>query len=218
MIYRLLQRPPDEWRHGTDKIENQYTAAVKTSALDDTAKSLAALTDIFKRDAQLPKILAAPTLSAGDKSQIIAELQKHMGGLDKGSTVKNFLNTLADNNRLSILQGICEKFSTIMVAARGEVDLVITSAAVSQFCPSYWPWTVGECTWWLSTSAITFSCQENPSLTMRSIQKLDQKTLQRLETAITKSEYSQGKKLKVVPKVGFHSVPLAGIAVSLQVG
>ena len=32
-------------------------------------------------------------------------------------------------------------------------------------------------------------------------QKLDPKTLQRLETAVAKSEYSQGKKLKVVPKV-----------------
>lgn len=34
------------------------------------------------------------------------------------------------------------------------------------------------------------------------VQKLDTKTLQRLETAVAKSEYSQGKKLKVVTKVG----------------
>ena len=33
------------------------------------------------------------------------------------------------------------------------------------------------------------------------MQKLDAKTMQRLETAVSKSEYSQGKKLKVVPKV-----------------
>lgn len=108
----------------------QYTAAVKTSALDSTAKSLAALSDVFKKEARLNTILAAPTLTPGDKSQIIQELQKHMGGLDKGNTVKNFLQTLADNNRLSILESICEKFSTLMVAARGELDLVITSAQV----------------------------------------------------------------------------------------
>lgn len=36
---------------------------------------------------------------------------------------------------------------------------------------------------------------------MAYLQKLDQKTIQRLETAVSKSEYSQGKKLKVVPKV-----------------
>ena len=108
----------------------QYTAAVKTSALDSTSKSLAALSEVFKREARLNIILAAPTLTPSDKSQIIQELQRHMGGLDKGDTVKNFLQTLANNNRLNILDGVCEKFSTLMVAARGEIDLVITSAQV----------------------------------------------------------------------------------------
>lgn len=137
-----------------------YTAAAKASSLDTTSRSLASLLEIFKREARLKNILAAPTLTPGDKSKIIQELQKHMGSADKGDTVKNFLQTLADNNRLSILESICEKFSTLMVAARGEIDLIITSA-----------------------------------------QKLDSKTLQRLEAAIAKSEYSQGRKLKVVPKV-----------------
>ncbi|KAL9634427.1 MAG: hypothetical protein Q9164_004098 [Protoblastenia rupestris] len=137
-----------------------YTAAVKTSTLETTSKSLAALSEVFKKDSKLHGILGAPTLTTGDKSQIVQELQRHMGGLDKGDTVKNFLKTLADNNRLSILEGICEKFTALMGAARGEMDLVITSA-----------------------------------------QRLDQKTLQRLETAIAKSEYSQGKKLKVIPKI-----------------
>ncbi|MCJ1265638.1 ATP synthase F0 subcomplex subunit OSCP atp5 [Lobaria immixta] len=137
-----------------------YTAAVKSSALDSTSKSLAALSDVLKKDPKLPVILTAPMLTPGDKSQIVQELQRHMGGVDKGDTVKNFLKTLAENNRLGILEGVCEKFSTLMGAARGEVDLIVTSAS-----------------------------------------KLDIKTLQRLETAVAKSEYSQGKKLKVVPKV-----------------
>ncbi len=114
-----------------DLTRLQYTAAVKLSALETTSKSLAALSDVFKKDPKLPKILTAPTLTAGDKSQIVQELQKHMGGADKGDTVKNFLKTLADNNRLGILEGICEKFTTLMGAARGEVDLIITSASVS---------------------------------------------------------------------------------------
>ncbi len=53
-----------------------------------------------------------------------------MGAQDKGETVKNFLKTLADNNRLGILQGVCDKFTTLMGAARGEMDLTVTSAAV----------------------------------------------------------------------------------------
>ncbi|KAI4158150.1 MAG: hypothetical protein L6R39_000535 [Caloplaca ligustica] len=137
-----------------------YTAAAKTSSLDSTSKSLAALAEVFRRDPKLAGILTAPTLSPGDKSQIVQELQRHMGGADKGDTVRNFLKTLSENNRLGILQGVCEKFATLMGAARGEMDLIVTSAA-----------------------------------------RLDNKTLQRLESAVAKSEYSQGKKLKVVPKV-----------------
>ncbi|EEP81543.1 ATP synthase F1, delta subunit [Uncinocarpus reesii 1704] len=112
------------------------------------------------RDAKLTTILNAPTLSQGDKAQIVAELQKVAGGAGKGDVLKNFLNTLAENNRLGLLQGVCEKFAMLMSAYRGEIELIITSA-----------------------------------------QKLDQKTLQRLENAVAKSEYSQGKKLKVVSKV-----------------
>ena len=73
----------------------------------------------------------APTLTPSDKSQIVQELQKHIGETDKADTIGNFLKTLADNNRLGILQGVCEKFTTLMGAARGEVDLIVTSASVS---------------------------------------------------------------------------------------
>ena len=108
----------------------QYTAAAKASTLESTSKSLAALSDVLKNDPKLPVILTAPTLTPGDKSQIVQELQRHMGGVDRGDTVKNFLKTLAENNRLGILAGVCEKFSILMGAARGEVDLIVTSALV----------------------------------------------------------------------------------------
>ena len=167
--------------HRLTNVMAQYTAAAKSSTLDSTAKSLAALSDVFKKDPKLPVILTAPSLTPGDKSQIVQELQRHMGGVDKGDTVKNFLNTLAENNRLGILEGVCEKFSMLMGAYRGEMELTITSAAVRTLsCPDP-------------------SRSEETSLT--SLKKLDSKVLQRLETAIAKSEYSQGKKLKVVPKV-----------------
>ena len=110
---------------------------MKTSALDSTSKSLATLSEVFRKEARLNSILAAPTLTPNDKSQIIQELQKHMGGLDKGETVKHFLQTLADNNRLNILEAVCEKFTTLMVAARGELDLIITSAQVCLHRPKW---------------------------------------------------------------------------------
>ncbi|KAL9078770.1 MAG: hypothetical protein Q9157_002322 [Trypethelium eluteriae] len=84
---------------------------------------------VFKRDERLQRVVSAPTLSAEDKKQIVSELQKQIGGADKSDTVKNLLTTLADNNRLSILEGVCEKFGTLISAYRGEVECTITSAA-----------------------------------------------------------------------------------------
>ena len=39
-----------------------------------------------------------------------------------------FFATLADNNRLGVLEGVCEKFAVLMSAAKGEVEMTITSA------------------------------------------------------------------------------------------
>ncbi|KAJ5912153.1 ATP synthase subunit 5 [Penicillium subrubescens] len=136
-----------------------YTASSKSAALDQTAKAIATLGQTLKADPKLITILRAPTLSIADKQEIIKELQK-VAGADKADILKNFLQTLAENNRLASLDGVCEKFGILMSAHRGEVELNITSA-----------------------------------------QELDAKTISRLEKAVAKSEFSQGKKLKVVTKV-----------------
>jgi F-type H+-transporting ATPase subunit O len=78
---------------------------VKSSSLDAVAKALNSLAEVNAKDPKLAEILSAPTLTAEDKSQIVAELQKHTGVQDK--TVKNFLETLAENNRLGLLEGVC---------------------------------------------------------------------------------------------------------------
>ncbi|KAL2116875.1 hypothetical protein VTJ04DRAFT_9043 [Mycothermus thermophilus] len=136
-----------------------YTAAVKTSSLEPTAKGLAALGNLLEKDAKLVSILQTPTLSPADKSAIVAELHKSSGA--SVDTVKNFLATLAENNRLNLLPGVCAKFAELMSAARGEVELIVTSA-----------------------------------------QPLDNKTLNRLESAVAKSPYvGSGKKLKVKNQV-----------------
>ncbi|KAL6793559.1 ATP synthase delta subunit domain-containing protein [Trichoderma sp. SZMC 28013] len=103
-----------------------YTAASKTSTLDATAKELAKLGGILDKDAKLAGILSAPTLTPADKSAIVAELVKQAGA--SGATLKNFLDTLAENNRLGLLKGVTEKFGQIIAAARGEVEMTVTSA------------------------------------------------------------------------------------------
>lgn len=114
----------------------QYTAAVKSSSLDSTAKALSNLSEVYTKDPKLAQILLAPTLSAEDKTSIVNELVKSSGGADKEGTVKNFLTTLADYNRLGLLKGVTEKFAELISAGKGEVELTVTSATVSfvSFC------------------------------------------------------------------------------------
>lgn len=134
-----------------------YTAASKNSTLDTTARAMTSLSTTFSKDNKLPAILSTPTLTAKDKASVVAELLKSIGGAAGNDTVKNFLDALAANNRLGLLDGVCAKFADLMAAARGEVHMTVTSA-----------------------------------------QPLDNKTLSRLETAISKSSYlEQGKRLKV---------------------
>lgn len=105
----------------------QYTAAVKTSTLDPTAKTLAALSALLVKDPKLGAILATPTLSSSDKSAIVAELQKSTGSASQ-PTVSHFLQTLAENNRLGLLADVAAKFGELIRAAQGEVEMIVTSA------------------------------------------------------------------------------------------
>jgi len=66
-------------------------------------------------------------LSTQDKNQIVAELEKHAGG-SPTEIFKNFLATLAENDRLGVLEGACEKFTQLMSAHKGEIEMVVTSA------------------------------------------------------------------------------------------
>ena len=106
----------------------QYTAAVKTSSLEPTAKAISSLATLVERDPKLVAILNAPSLSSADKSAVVAELVKSAGVT--GETVKNFLSTLAEYNRLGLLPGVVTKFAELMSAARGEVEMTVTSAQV----------------------------------------------------------------------------------------
>lgn len=150
-----------------------YTAAVKTSTLDPTAKTLAALAALLAKDPKLNAILETPTLSAADKTAIVAELQK-VTKSENQPTVSHFLATLAENNRLGLLSDVTAKFGELIRAAQGEIEMIVTSA-----------------------------------------QPLDNRTLSRLESAVTKSAtlVGQGKKLKVTNKV--NSEILGGLVVEV---
>ena len=72
--------------------------------------------------------------SAGDGQLDLTAGGAHEGSELVGNTLKLVesvvLEALAENNRLNQLEGVADKFATLMSAARGEVELTVTSAAV----------------------------------------------------------------------------------------
>ena len=50
--------------------------------------------------------------------------------------MRNFLDTMAENNRLSQLPEVCQKFLKLTSAAKGEVEVIVTSAAVCSLGPN----------------------------------------------------------------------------------
>ncbi|RVD82389.1 uncharacterized protein DFL_006815 [Arthrobotrys flagrans] len=105
-----------------------YIASAKNSTLDTVDKSLKSLKNILDKDPKLTGVISSPTLSASDKSTLIAEIQKVVPGASGDKNFKNLLEVLAENNRLGLLGGIAEKFGVLMGAHRGEVEATITSA------------------------------------------------------------------------------------------
>ena len=97
--------------------------------MDVIARSIEALGNLLKRDQKLVATLSSPTLKIAEKKAIAAELRKQIGDRG-GETMRNFLNTMAENNRLSQLPEVCQKFLRLTSAARGEVEVTVTSAAV----------------------------------------------------------------------------------------
>ncbi|RPB28018.1 F1 complex, OSCP/delta subunit of ATPase [Terfezia boudieri ATCC MYA-4762] len=102
-----------------------YTASAKTNALDTVDKNLQQLKATLEKDLKLNQIIASPTLDPQAKNAIVTELQKLIGA-DKN--IENFLQILAENNRLGLLKSVIDKFEVLMKAHKGEVEAIVTSA------------------------------------------------------------------------------------------
>ena len=110
-------------------INYQYTAATRSNNVDVITRSIESLSNLLKRDDKLIAALGSPTLKIAEKKAIAAELRRQIGDRG-GETMRNFLDTMAENNRLSQLPEVCHKFLLLTSAAKGEVEVTVTSAAV----------------------------------------------------------------------------------------
>lgn len=108
-----------------------YTAAAKDKALPQTASAVGKLRDLLASDKKARIILTDPSLSSEDKKTVISTITESVGG-DK--VFKGFLETLAENNRMSLIDEVVENYFKLQNAGEGLVEATVTS--VSPLDPS----------------------------------------------------------------------------------
>jgi F-type H+-transporting ATPase subunit delta len=75
-------------------------------------------------DAQVARLIADPAVAADRVAGLVIEV----AGADLGERGGNFVNVLAENDRLTLLPEISAQFETLKANAEGTLDATITSA------------------------------------------------------------------------------------------
>lgn len=102
-----------------------YTAATKLGQLDSVEKELVSVQNAIKGKPQLRAIITSPIINR----TLLQTTLKDVGskaGLSASTT--NLLTLLAENGRLSKIDGVINSFKQLMSAHRGEVVCEITTA------------------------------------------------------------------------------------------
>jgi len=102
-----------------------YSAASKQKQLDQVEKDLKDIHGTLKKKGRLVDLLLDPSLRRNQKRDLI------VGALAQTKASKltsNLLALLAENGRLSSLEGIASAYFTIMSAHRGEIECEVTTA------------------------------------------------------------------------------------------
>ncbi|RKP24118.1 OSCP/delta subunit of ATPase, partial [Syncephalis pseudoplumigaleata] len=102
-----------------------FTAAAKKNALDAVEGDLNRLKTAIEKDKDVQSFLGNPTIGRVQKRQGVDALLKK-GKYSEVTT--NLFNLLAENGRLSETTKIIGAYQSLMMAHRGEVLAVITSA------------------------------------------------------------------------------------------
>lgn len=87
------------------------------------SERLAALSAIAA-DPQMVRLIADPAVDATQAAGLIIEV----GGADLGERATNFVQVLAENDRLALLPEIAARFETLRAEAEGTLEATITSA------------------------------------------------------------------------------------------
>jgi len=102
-----------------------YSAASKQKQLDQVEKDLKDIHGTLKKKGRLVDLLLDPSLKRNQKRDLIASA---LASTSASKLTANLMGLLAENGRLSHLEGIAASYFTIMSAHRGELECEVTTA------------------------------------------------------------------------------------------
>jgi len=105
-----------------------YSAASKKKSLEKVEKELTAFQETVAKDTRLAEFIKNPILKRSLKVDALSSVAKKQNMTPLSA---NLLAMMAENGRLSILNGVINSYKTIMAAYRGEVTCEVTSAKVN---------------------------------------------------------------------------------------
>ncbi len=103
-----------------------FSAASKTGSLTKVDEELATVKAILEKDVGVKRFLETPVIDRQAKKKGIEVIL----GSGKSETTVNFFNLLAENGRLGETSKIIAAYQSLMIAHRGEVNVVVTSVKV----------------------------------------------------------------------------------------
>ncbi|HEX4880773.1 MAG TPA: F0F1 ATP synthase subunit delta [Porticoccaceae bacterium] len=101
-----------------------FEVAVADHALESWSEGLALLAQ-FAEEAQLAALLRSPALARAQRGQLLIDL----AGDRLGAPLRNFVQVLADNDRLLLLPVLLEQFLALKAEHQRLVEVEVASAA-----------------------------------------------------------------------------------------
>lgn len=102
-----------------------YTAATKMNQLESVEKELVQVQNAIKQKPKLREVLISPIINR----TLMQTTLKDVGASAKlSAATTNLLSLMAENGRLSKIDGIINAFKQLMAAHRGEIVCEVTTA------------------------------------------------------------------------------------------
>ncbi|KAJ3344934.1 ATP synthase subunit O, mitochondrial [Kappamyces sp. JEL0680] len=111
-----------------------FSAASKSGTLAKVDEELQQVKALLDKDAGVKRFLETPVIDRQAKKKGIEVIL----GNGKSETTVNFFNLLAENGRLGETSKIISAYTSLMIAHRGEVNVVVISAKVCCWCGWVW--------------------------------------------------------------------------------